>query len=366
MSWRYCHREVLPFAAMVSGECFNVGINIIFKAATLKGMSFYIFLTYSYAIANFTLLPFVFIFHRSGSALLPPLKFPFISRVFLLSLIGYFAQLIGYKGIEYSSPTLASTISSLTPAFTFILAIIFRMEKVALRRSSSQAKILGTIVSISGALVVVLYKGPTVFSSTSSVSLQLALEKSLVSNWVIGGVMLAIEWFLLSLWYIIQTQIMEMCPAEFLVVFLYNICGTIISIPVCLIAEPNLRKWVLRPNVEIASVVYTGTIGIFITVIHTWGLHLKGPVYVASFKPLAIAIAAAMSALFLGDALHLGSVIGAVILSTGFYAVLWGKAKEEEIADHGSTLLVTSTDDQLPLLQSYKIENEGRTTNARK
>jgi ABC-type siderophore export system fused ATPase/permease subunit len=38
----------------------------------------------------------------------------------------FLAQICGYKGIEYSSPTLASAISNLTPAFTFILAIIFR------------------------------------------------------------------------------------------------------------------------------------------------------------------------------------------------------------------------------------------------
>ena len=35
-------------------------------------------------------------------------------------------QLCGYKGIEYSSPTLASAMGNLTPAFTFIFAVIFR------------------------------------------------------------------------------------------------------------------------------------------------------------------------------------------------------------------------------------------------
>lgn len=36
------------------------------------------------------------------------------------------AQLCGYKGLNYTSPTLASALSNLIPAFTFILAIIFR------------------------------------------------------------------------------------------------------------------------------------------------------------------------------------------------------------------------------------------------
>lgn len=36
------------------------------------------------------------------------------------------SQIMGYTGINYSSPTLASAISNLVPAFTFILALLFR------------------------------------------------------------------------------------------------------------------------------------------------------------------------------------------------------------------------------------------------
>ncbi|GLT33294.1 hypothetical protein SLA2020_078960 [Shorea laevis] len=352
----YCYREVLPFVAMVAVECLNVVINILFKAANLKGMNFYVFIAYAYTIANFVLLPFLFIFRSSAG--LPSFKFPLISRICLLGFIGVFGQILGYKGVEYSSPTLASAISNLTPAFTFIIAIIFRMEKVAFRNSSTQAKIIGTIISISGALVVVLYKGPTVSSSVSSVSLQWPLGTSL-SNWVIGGLFLAADYLFLSVWYIVQTQVMKIYPAEFMVTFLYNICGTIISVPVCFIAEPNLSSWILRPSVAIAAVIYTGFIGAFITTVHTWGLHLKGPVSIAIFKPLSIVIAALMSVVFLGDALDLGSVIGAIVISIGFYAVLWGKSKEASMVDDYmvESSIATSFDNQLPLLQSCKVEN---------
>lgn len=36
------------------------------------------------------------------------------------------SQIVGYTGINFSSPTLSSAISNLVPAFTFLLAIIFR------------------------------------------------------------------------------------------------------------------------------------------------------------------------------------------------------------------------------------------------
>ncbi|KAE8694149.1 hypothetical protein F3Y22_tig00110788pilonHSYRG00530 [Hibiscus syriacus] len=40
--------------------------------------------------------------------------------------------------------------------------------------------------------------------------------------------------------------------------------------------------------------------------VHTWGVRLKGPFFVASFRPASIVIAAIMGAIFLGEALYLG------------------------------------------------------------
>ena len=40
--------------------------------------------------------------------------------------------------------------------------------------------------------------------------------------------------------------------------------------------------------------------------VHTWALRLKGPVFVAMFKPLSIVVAIVMGVLFLGDSLYLG------------------------------------------------------------
>ncbi|XP_017974195.1 PREDICTED: WAT1-related protein At5g40240 isoform X1 [Theobroma cacao] len=305
MAWECFRKDVLPFTAIVAVECTSVGLKILFKAAALRGMSYYVFITYSYAVATLILLPFPLIFR--STAALPSSKFPLISRICLLGLIGFVAHMCGYKGIEYGSPTLASAISSLTPAFTFILAIIFR-----------------------------------------------PLESS-QSNWAAGGLLLAVECFLGSIWYIIQTQAMKICPAELIVVFFHDLCGTIISAPVCLLAESNLSAWRLRPSIAKVAVVYSGFTGTLLGIlVHTWGLRVKGPVYVALFKPLSIAIAAVLSATFLGDALHLGSVVGAVILSVGFYAVIWGKAKENT-ADSGFSSLASSS--TAPLLQTQCIED---------
>ncbi|XP_027351464.1 WAT1-related protein At4g15540-like [Abrus precatorius] len=354
MAGSYWYNEVVPFTAMIAIECTNVGVNVLFKAATEKGLSYYAFIFYSFAISTlFLLLPLPFVFRWSRG--LPPWNMSLIIRFFLLGVIGLAAQLCGYRGLKYTSPTLASALSNLIPAFTFILAILFRMEKVALRSSSTRAKILGSMVSISGALVVVLYKGPTILSNSSpqpSPTVDFPMGSTSQSNWVLGGSLLLIEYLLLPIWYIVQTSVMKKYPAEFIAVFMYNLSGTLISAPVCLLLESNLSTWKINPDITLITVIYSGFFCTGLScLVHTWGLHLKGPVYVSIFKPLSIVIAAAMSFIFLGEALHFGTVVGALILSCGFYAVIWGKAKEEELSEELDIRPRTSGDS--PLLKNF-------------
>ncbi|GMI98174.1 Usually multiple acids move in and out Transporters 40 [Hibiscus trionum] len=353
--------EVVPSLSMLSVECTNVILSILFKAASSKGLSNNIFTLYYSVLATFVFIPLFFFFRKTA---FPPSKFPLAWRLCFLGIIGVVGNLCGSKGIELSSPTLASAISNLTPAFTFMLAVCFRMERVEFRRAASQAKIIGTITSISGAFLMIFYKGPKIISSlpwTSSSVLQLQSPLgSPESNWIIGGILGAISNILFSFWYIIQVQVMKMYPDEIAVTFFYNLSVALLALPVCLIAEPQFSSWRLTSSVSVVAVVYTGLFAhSFSAVVHTWGVRLKGPVFVAIFKPTSIVIAAAMGAIFLGEALYLGSVIGAVIITGGLYAVLWGKAKEaEEMRDGdescGLSRLGPSSDGGVPLLQGYK------------
>lgn len=87
--------------------------------------------------------------------------------------------------------------------------IFVRMEKVSIKKNSSIAKVVGTIVSIVGALVATLYHGPIIFAASQpSVYLPQPLTPPLSSpsntNWVIGGCLLALEYTLIAVSYIIQ------------------------------------------------------------------------------------------------------------------------------------------------------------------
>jgi len=79
---------------------------------------------------------------------------------------------------------------------------------VAIKSLSSQAKVVGTIVSISGAFIVTLYIGPPIMIALrSSNSLHQTLKSSSDQSWAIGGLLLTAEYILVPLWYIVQVQI---------------------------------------------------------------------------------------------------------------------------------------------------------------
>ncbi|MBA0683395.1 hypothetical protein Goari_025058 [Gossypium aridum] len=102
--------------------------------------------------------------------------------------------------------------SSLRPLLPHVFAHT-RIEKVAFRSSSSRAKIMGTFTSICGALVIIFYKGPKVFSLSSAAIHQRPLGlMSSESNWIIGGLLLAIAFVLVSLGYIIQVILIPSFP----------------------------------------------------------------------------------------------------------------------------------------------------------
>ncbi|GAV88968.1 EamA domain-containing protein [Cephalotus follicularis] len=292
-------------AVMIVLEFFDVGLNTISKAAMRRGMSQFVYVVYSNALAIFILLASSFIFYRKRTCSPPTVSI--ICRIFLLGLIASSVQMLIYTGIQCSSPILASVMIDLTPAFTFILAVMFRMEKLDLRVQSSQARSFGTIVSITGALMVTLYQGPPIISTSSADNLPIGIVLSPQANWVLGGILLATGGFFLSLLYIVQTWIIKQYPEELMVTLICCIFVTIQCAIVSLFAERDPNAWIPKPDMGLIAIVYSAIFSVtFRSVVHTWACRKKGPVYACMFKPLGIVIAVIMGVSFLGDTLCLG------------------------------------------------------------
>ncbi|PON98897.1 Plant-drug/metabolite exporter [Trema orientale] len=329
---------VLPTVGMVMAECAQVGLMIFSKAAMSDGMSNLVFIFYSNALAALILLPSSLLFHRSER---PPLTLPILGGFFSLGLLGFLAQFFGYAGINLSSPTLGTAMLNLVPGFTYILAVTLRMETFNWRSSTTLAKSIGTIISILGAFIVSLYKGPSLLMASSS------------SNWVLGGLLLTADCVVTSAWVIVQALIIKRYPAELILVFFYCFFVAVLSAVFCLIVERDLSAWSLKSKLRFWAVLYSGVFGsAFQVSLSTWCLHKTGPVFVSMFKPLGIVIAFAAGVVFFWDTFFLGRLLGSIIIVAGFYSVMWGKAKESQIDEDATTTSSESSIQKAPLLDS--------------
>ncbi|XP_048232259.1 WAT1-related protein At4g15540 [Ricinus communis] len=378
-------RSLLPFVGMVVAMLAQASNMEVTKLALSQGINKYVIIVYSDALSTLVLLPCSFIIHRSDRT---PLDFSLLCKFFLLSVFGWCAQICGYVGLQYSSPTLGTAMLNLIPAFTFILAIIFRLEKLDRRSKSSIAKSLGTIVSIAGAFVVTFYKGPTVFGIASHIKESHQLFHSPQFFWMIGALFLAAEALMDSAWYILQTFILKKFPAVLIIICYLCFFNTVLSAIFALIVVEDRNSWKIKPNIGLATILYTvnrqlalpifyfglelqnccklelielvspefscnlqAVIGLAFRIsLVAWCLSRTGPLYVTLFKPLAIIFVVIMDAIILGDPLCLGSLIGAIIIVTGFYWVMWGKAKEEKAGDDSAVGSCESSSDNVPLL----------------
>ncbi|RDY11920.1 WAT1-related protein, partial [Mucuna pruriens] len=85
--WKNWYKEVAPFCALVTVQFTEVGVNILFKEATMKGLSYYVFILYSFALSTLILLlPLPFIFRRSPE--LPSLNLSLLCKI---SSLGFLA-----------------------------------------------------------------------------------------------------------------------------------------------------------------------------------------------------------------------------------------------------------------------------------
>ncbi|KAI4384278.1 hypothetical protein MLD38_002455 [Melastoma candidum] len=339
---------IWPTVGVLAAECAQVGLMIIGKAAMSRGMSNLIFVFYSNALASLVLLPLSLLFHRTRR---PPLTLPILLQFMALGFLGFLAQVFGYAGINYSSPTLGSAMLNLVPAFTFILAVLFRMEKMDLRKLSSLAKSAGTIVSVAGALIITLYKGPALVKGYSNLNL-LHQVLNLQPNWVIGGGLLAADCVMTSAWVILQASILKKYPAELIIVFFYCFFVAIQSAIVSLIVEGLSTAWRLDDNLRLYSVLYSGVFGSAFQVgVATWCLHKTGPLFVSMFKSVGIVIAAVAGILFFGETFYLGCLLGAVAIAIGIYSVMWGKSKEVKLDGTTSATIAQKQGRKVPLLE---------------
>ncbi|KAL2543138.1 WAT1-related protein [Abeliophyllum distichum] len=275
------------------------------------------------------------------------------------------AQNLAFVGLSYSSPIVAIGMANIIPALSFLLAIILRTTKFNWKSSGSQARLIGTFISIIGAISLTLYRGPTIKNHSSpALSLQsaaavavpppqhLLVFLSTHENWVLGCILFAASSLALSIWNLVQVGTVKIYPQVMKITSFYSLFGTIQSAVLSAFIERDPSAWRLELNLELFVIISTAIFSSLIrSSVHIWCMHMKGPSFVPIFKPLGIPIASAFGCLLFADTFHYGSMMGAFVCGVGYYTVMWGQTREDDEMHKNSRNLSSSSDEKVPLLQ---------------
>ncbi|XP_019059185.1 PREDICTED: WAT1-related protein At2g37460-like isoform X2 [Tarenaya hassleriana] len=234
--------------------------------------------------------------------------------------------------MKYTTATFASAMYNVLPAITFVLAYIFRLERVKLRCVRSAAKILGTAATVSGAMMMTLVKGPVLhlFWTKGASTNDGGTAGTDIHSAIKGAVLITIGCFSYACFMILQAITLKTYPAELSLTAWICLMGTIEGTAVALVMEKgNPGVWVIGWDTKLLTATYSGIVCSALAY-YIGGVVMKsrGPVFVTAFNPLCMVIVAFMSSVIFAEQMYLGRVLGALVICVGLYFVLWGKGKD--------------------------------------
>ncbi|XP_052201574.1 protein WALLS ARE THIN 1 [Diospyros lotus] len=321
--------------AMLTLQFGYAGFHVVSRAALNMGISKIVFAVYRNILALLLLLPFAYFLEKKER---PPITLSFLLQFFLLSIVGITANQGFYLlGLDNTSPTFASAIQNSVPAITFLMAAVLRIEQVRLDRKDGQAKVLGTVLCVAGASVITLYKGPTIYTPAprlqSALPMLAALGDAKGKSWTLGCVFLIGHCLSWSAWLVLQAPVLKKYPARLSVTSYQCFFGVIQFLIIAGFAEREAEAWLVHSGAELFSVFYAGLVASGIAfAVQIWCIERGGPVFVAVYQPVQTLVVAIMASIALGEEFYLGGIIGAVLIISGLYFVLWGKSAERKFS----------------------------------
>jgi len=334
-------QDSTPYVAMIALQFGYAGMTLISKVSLNNGMSHFVLVVYRQASATLILAPFALFFERKVR---PKLTFYVFCQIFVMGLLGpCIDQNLSYLGLKLTSPTYSCALINILPCMTFVLAVLLRIERVNVKRVRGAAKLLGTIVSVGGVMLMTLYKGPLVkmiwslHHQSQNDNQTSTPAATAISNkdWIVGTVLTLTATLSWSVFFILQGHILKQYSAHLSLAALICFIATLQATVIGLAFERDPSQWSIGWDVKLLTAVYSGVVASAIAY-YVQGLCMrvkgKGPVFATAFSPLRMIIVAVMGSIILSEKIYLGSVLGGAMIVIGLYSVLWGKLKDNKVS----------------------------------
>ncbi|GFS36512.1 nodulin MtN21 /EamA-like transporter family protein [Actinidia rufa] len=283
--------RIKPYLAIVALQFGYAGMFIVVMVSLKRGMNNYVLVVYRHAVATIVITPFALVLERKTR---PKMTLSIFLKIVVLGFL--------------------------------------ELEKVNFKQMHSLAKVIGTTITVSGAMVMTLYKGPIVdiiWYSHSTNHHETTTNSTSDQHWVTGTIMLLASTGGWSGFFILQSITLKQYPAELSLAALICLMGMVEGAVAALVMERDMGAWVIGFDSRLLAAVYSGVVCSGIAY-YVQGVvnKARGPVFVTAFSPLCMIITAALGAIVLAEQVHLGSLIGAIIVVFGLYSVVWGKSKD--------------------------------------
>uniref|UniRef100_M1A106 WAT1-related protein n=1 Tax=Solanum tuberosum TaxID=4113 RepID=M1A106_SOLTU len=227
-------------------------------------------------------------------------------------------QSLFMEGIKFTSPSMATAMPNLAPGLIFLIAWAFGLEKVELRCKYSRAKIAGTLMCVTGAILMSLMQNTT----NPQIDLPSSpphhkynffdLEKMKGSLYLMAAILV------LSSNIVLQAATLGDFPAPISLCAITSLIGMVLTVIVQLIQHGSMEI-----GLPLLSVVSGACVSF-----NNWAMKKRGPVLVSVFSPVGTLLTVVLSAVTLRDTITTGSLAGMFLMFTGLYFVLWAKRNE--------------------------------------
>ncbi|RDY03513.1 WAT1-related protein, partial [Mucuna pruriens] len=337
--------------SMLLVQVFVTGLQLLSRVILVHGSFVFALIAYRHVVAAVCVAPFALCFERGCTK---KFSWKVLFWLFINALTGMaLAQGMFYYGLRDTSATYSVNFLNFVPISTFFTSIICRMEKLRLQTWAGKAKCVGTILCVGGALATSLYKGKEFYLGHHIHHAQTTVIVAHKTLMLRGTFFLICSCLSYTAWFIAQVKLLKIFPLRYWATMVACVLAAIQAAILGAFVDSTKGSWRLEWDLQLITIVYSGALATAATFcLLSWVIKVKGPTYPPMFNPLALIFVAISEALFLGQPLRVGTLLGMVLIIMGLYLFLWGKKNDTQHLPQPNVAAVEGSTSMATMVQS--------------